>query len=254
MKAMKITILGSGTGVPRKERAAPGYFIEAGEQRALLDSGSGTLRRLAEIGGDYRTLNAIFYTHTHPDHIADFVPLLFALKYTPDFVREKPLLVYGPVGMKAFYQKAIRLFGNWLAELPFEMPILELTDNDLTWEHLNVHSAMMNHSEGALGFRFGDKKGHSFVFSGDTDVTPNLPELARETDLLLLECSFPDDQKVAGHLTPTEAGVLAEEARAKRLILTHFYPPCDDSDSLSVVKHYFSGEARLAQDGMVVGV
>jgi ribonuclease BN (tRNA processing enzyme) len=90
--------------------------------------------------------------------------------------------------------------------------------------------------------------------SGDTDVTDELVHLARDTDLLVCESSMPDDLKVRGHLVPSEAGKIAASARAKRLLLTHFYPPCDEVDVVAQAAAVFSGEIIRAEDLMVLAV
>ena len=47
---MKITILGTGTIAFSPTRSCSGYYLEAGDARVLMDCGSGTSRRLAELG------------------------------------------------------------------------------------------------------------------------------------------------------------------------------------------------------------
>ena len=69
---------------------------------------------------------------------------------------------------------------------------------------------------------------------------------------MILECSLPDDRKVEGHLTPSLAGQVARESECKRLLLTHFYPPCDDHDIVKIVKGQYAGEVMLAEDLMKV--
>ena len=251
---MKLTVLGSGTGVPRLQRGAPGYFIQLNKFTALLDAGPGTLQRLLQAGGDYRTLDALFFTHAHPDHISDFIPLLFALKYTPEFERKKPLKIFGPPVLNDFLKNAALLFGNWLQKLPFELRVTESEEGEVSLDELHIRWAKMNHSAPTVGYRFKTPSGHSLVFSGDTDVTPALPALAKDADVLILECSFPDDQKVEGHLTPSEAGKLADKAKARRLILTHLYPPCDAIDPLPSARAHFPGPIQLAHDGLVVEI
>ncbi len=249
---MKFTILGSGTGVPRLERGAPGYFLEFGHFTALLDAGPGTLQRLLKAGGDYRKLNAFFLTHTHPDHVSDFIPLLFALKYTPDFQRKAPLTVFGPPGLQDFLNQAVLLFGKWIENLPFELRLVETKEGSFSLGELSIQMAAMAHSVPTVGYRFTDSSRHSAVFSGDTDVTPTLIELAGGSDWLVIECSFPDDQKVAGHLTPSEAGQIAAQAGVKKVILTHLYPPCDVIDPRPSVRAHFHGQVLVARDGMVI--
>jgi ribonuclease BN (tRNA processing enzyme) len=90
------------------------------------------------------------------------------------------------------------------------------------------------------------------VYSGDTDESDSLAELARGADLLVCEASNPF--KVPGHLTPAEAGRLAARAGVKRLLLTHFYPPCDTVDVVALATREFGGEIFKAEDGLRVEV
>ena len=51
------------------------------------------------------------------------------------------------------------------------------------------------------------------------------------------------------HLTPERAGDLAKEAAAKRLVLTHFYPPVETSDPAKLAGKRFAGPVTAARDG-----
>ena len=66
--------------------------------------------------------------------------------------------------------------------------------------------------------------------------------------MLILECSFPDEMKVEGHLTPSLAGRIARKAHCRRLILTHLYPLCDEYDILRQCRKEFAGEVIVAHD------
>jgi ribonuclease BN (tRNA processing enzyme) len=78
---VEITILGSGTCVPSLKRGSSGLILRIGERILLFDSGTGTIERMLKRGITYLDLDLVLYTHTHPDHIADLVPLIFACKY-----------------------------------------------------------------------------------------------------------------------------------------------------------------------------
>ena len=71
----------------------------------------------------------------------------------------------------------------------------------------------------------------------------------KSQDLLLAECSLPDAMAMREHLTPRQAGQLAAQAVARRLVLTHFYPPVDVVDILGDVAQYYTGPTVLATDG-----
>src|SRR3989441_13080280 len=68
------------------------------------------------------------------------------------------------------------------------------------------------------------------VYTGDTGPSSELARWATGCDLLLAECSLPEERAMDIHLTPQQAGALAQEAEARRLVLTHFYPPVETSD------------------------
>ena len=79
-------------------------------------------------------------------------------------------------------------------------------------------------------------------------------ELARGADLLILECSFPDEEAIAGHLTPSEAGDIATRAGAKKLLLTHFYPEILTTDIEAQCRKTYQGDLVLASDLLSLSV
>src|SRR3989442_15834950 len=68
------------------------------------------------------------------------------------------------------------------------------------------------------------------VYTGDTGPSSELARWASGADLLLAECSLPKEMAMDIHLTPEQAGELARDAKARQLVLTHFYPPGETSD------------------------
>ena len=69
---------------------------------------------------------------------------------------------------------------------------------------------------------------------------------------MICESAFPDGQKVDGHLTPSLAGEIAQQARVKQLILTHFYPACDSIDVEKQCRSTYNGKVSAARDLMTV--
>ncbi|MBL8150913.1 MAG: MBL fold metallo-hydrolase [Blastocatellia bacterium] len=88
------------------------------------------------------------------------------------------------------------------------------------------------------------------VYSGDTDYCESIVDISKDADLGLLECSSPDEAKIAGHLTPGLAGKIAREAGVKHLVLSHFYPVCFGADILGQCQKEFQGKITLAEDLM----
>ena len=253
---MKITILGTGTATPLLNRNASGLIIEAAEAVILIDIGPGTLRRLCEAGLDYKDIDIILITHFHPDHVSDLTPLLFASNYAYGPFREDSLLLIGPTGLERFYEALVKIYGHWIIPTGNRLIKRELdaqAPDKFVSGDLAIHTRPAAHSPPAVSYRV-EAEGLSVTISGDTDVSDNLVELASGAEVLICECSMPEGSKIPGHLVPSEAGAIAEQARVKKLVLTHFYPPCDEVDVAEQASRTFSGEVVRAADLMVIYV
>lgn len=69
------------------------------------------------------------------------------------------------------------------------------------------------------------RPGRKIVYTGDSRSSKSIVKLAKNTDLLIHDCTF-DDELVEravedGHSTPSQAVKTAKKAKVKRLILTH---------------------------------
>jgi ribonuclease BN (tRNA processing enzyme) len=248
-KMAELIILGSGTGVPSLKRGSPGLVVVTEGSRILVDSGPGTLRRMLEAGFTYHDIDLLLYTHTHPDHVADLVPFLFASKYS-DLPRKRDLLCAGGPGFRRYFKKIKKVYGSWIDSEFYQFTIKEFLRRPLIFQDLKISAKPMAHLPESVGYHIEFKGGRSLAISGDTDYCRNLVELAWEVDLLILECSFPNDKKVEGHLTPSLAGKIALESRCKKLLLVHFYPVCDQTDILKEAREVYSGGITLGEDLM----
>lgn len=245
---MEVTVLGSGTAIPTAERSSPGLHVHVADESLLLDGGTGTLHQLVRGGASLAGLDRVFYTHFLPDHVGDFPHLLFALR-SPEIGRQRSLWVGGPPGLRRHYELLGELYGTWVAELPFTLELHELKSGTIDFGAWRVTARPVPHTEVSLAYRIDAEEG-SLVYSGDTDYSDALIDLALGADLLILECAFPEDQKVPGHLTPSLAGEMAARAGVKRLLLTHFYPACAGHDLLTPCQKQFPGTILLAEDLM----
>lgn len=251
---MKITILGSGTATPSLERNSSGLFIQTPSLKVIVDMGPGTLRRMCEAHVDYKDIDVIALTHFHPDHVTDFISFLFASNYAYGPMRNEPFHVIGPTGLKQFHNSLVGIFGNWIVPSGNRMLMHEMSATDpdsLEIESVKIRSAPAAHSFPCLSYRI-DADETSLTISGDSDVSENLIELAQGSNTLVCECSMPDNMKINGHMTPSEAGAIAAQASVIRLILTHFYPPCDEVDVVSAAQTEFDGTILKAQDLMTL--
>lgn len=245
-------VIGSGTGIPNPRRRPPALVLRVGNNLLLFDCGAGTIWALAEAGLDFRELDWIWLSHFHPDHTVDLVPLLFAAR-SPLYGRKKPLVIGGATGLKNFYQRLRGVYGRWIELEPDLLTFKEIEPEasasiDLPFGKLTTLA--MAHTTESLGYRLKTKDGLVLAYSGDTDYCGNVVELAKNADLFFCECSFPDHLKTEGHLSPQWAGRVAREAGCKRLVLTHLYPACDETDVVAACRQEYSGEIVVAEDRM----
>jgi len=249
----ELILIGTGTGIPSLRRGAPGLLIISDRTHLLIDSGSGTLGRMLGIGFTYRDPDLLLYTHIHPDHVSDLVPIIFASKYA-DQPREKELLCIGGPGFRSYFEKLKNLYGSWIEPNSYQLTIKEISQEPFVYRDLRILSSPMAHISESVGYRIEFKDGKSTAISGDTDYCQNIVDLAFEVDLLVLECSFPDGRKVEGHLTPSLAGRIALESRCKKLLLTHLYPICDQIDILNQCRQVYQGKIVLGEDLMRIKI
>lgn len=118
---------------------------------------------------------------------------------------------------------------------------IDLTDLSVSW-------APAEHRPESIAYRLEGQNG-AFVYTGDTEYAEAIVDIAHDAHTLLIECSFPDDAPVAGHLTPSGAARIASEAGVQRVVLTHIYPQADALDLVQEVGRGFEGEVIVARDG-----
>lgn len=246
---MKLTVVGSGTGIPSATRGAAGYLLQVGHENMLFDCGPGTLDRLTKGAHDFRQVDRIFLTHHHPDHCADIVAFLFANNWEIERRAHTPLRIFGPATTRTLIEKLYDTFPG-LTWQKFAPQIHEWDIGRETADNWIVTSAPVDHVDvPAIGYRV-EQAGRVFVYSGDTSETTRIVELARGADTLLIDCSFPDEIQQRAHLTAGGAGRIARAADVNRVVLTHFYPACEKADIRAQCAAEFDGEIVLAEDGL----
>jgi ribonuclease BN (tRNA processing enzyme) len=254
---LSVTILGSGTCVPSLKRSSCSVLMRTDDNTLLFDSGAGTMRRLLEAGVEIFDVSFIFYSHFHPDHTGELVPFLFSNKYPDGSRRKKPLTLAAGKGFSTFYENLKFVYGHWIELDPDLLKIIELdnTNHDMRrFDDFKVESIPVEHNPESIAYRITAPHGVSVVYSGDTDFSDNLVTLSKDADVLICESALPDELKVKGHLTPSLAGEIAKRASVRKLVLTHFYPECDQADVKKECRKTYSGPLILAEDLMEIEI
>jgi ribonuclease Z len=250
--AIKLTILGSGTALPMARRASPAHLIETEDAALLLDCGSGATTGLARAGVGVDRLAGVALTHLHPDHVADLVPLLFALHLPRAPRRVEDLRLWGPAGVASHLAALRGVYGRWIQPREVAVQVRELVDQEtLAVGALRITAHRVTHAESSLAYRI-QSGGAVLCYSGDSGPCAALEEAARDVDLLLCECAALEEERSEDHLSASDVGRLAAASSCREVILTHLYDHVVASDPLARVRALYSGPVRLAEDGMVV--
>ena len=247
---MRFTTLGTGTISLSDARSCAAYLLEAGELRLLIDCGSGTTRRLAELGSQWRSITHVALTHFHIDHHGDLPSLVFAWKYGFLPARGEPLTIIGPVGTTGLLARLSAAYGEWLTAPGFPLSIQEITPADVIElpAGVRLRCCAVPHTPESVAYSM-ERAGRRIVYTGDTGPSDALAEWSRGCDLLVCECSLPSAMQIPQHLTPEQCADLAAAAAPKHLALTHFYPPVEGVDIRGIVHARYDGPVTLAHDG-----
>jgi len=260
---IELTILGAGGALPTPNHSPAAYLVRVDGFPVVMDPGPGALVRLVKTGlcpGGVDDIDLVLVSHLHPDHTVDLISLLFAL-HSPLPASTAPFRLYGPGGLQKLLAAWTDIYGSWLEPRRRELVVTELAPGegvDLPGggraEAFAVDHAQDRLAEVCLGYRFVSATGGTAVYSGDTGPCTSLTEAARDADLLVVECSTPDELETPGHMTPRSVGELCAAARPRRVALTHQYPPAGELDLARLVGRYHDGPIYQATDDDVFTV
>jgi ribonuclease BN (tRNA processing enzyme) len=254
---MQLIILGSGTSTPHPRRASSSYWLETDSGSLLLDAGPSSIHQMAKENCDWANLDAVWISHFHLDHFGGLAPLLFGMKHAPQTQsRTKPLVICGPKGLKKTFDVIDAVSNHRLTQQPFQITFQEVEPNEVfeILPNLGAQAFKTLHTDESLALCVDDGKS-SVVFTSDTYFDELLIDFAREADLLLIECSFVNHKPVFKHLNLAEAIYIANQAKVKKVVLTHFCPEWDDVDiRTEIIKQKPTCTVYVASDGLLLEI
>ena len=250
--------------MPTGERFQTGLLLRDGDERLLVDCGSGVLHALPHTDVGYEGVDTVLLTHHHLDHVADLLPLLKARW----LAGAETLTVVGPAGTATLVRDLLEVHDYLQDRVDLTLREVGATAGPdatgATDAHavagFDVRAMETRHSMDCLAYRFtpGDGDGPAVVFSGDSEAFPALADFADGAAVLAHDCSFPDSVDVSNHPTPASLGRALARAAPDigRVYLTHLYPHTrgKHDEMLGSVRESYDGDVRVAEDGTTVDV
>ena len=252
---MRFHVLGSGTLLPDPARGSPAHWVALEGYRIQVDCGMGGLRTAAGLGLPWRSLTHLVLTHFHTDHVGELAAILFALKHGSSRGKGDPLTILGPPGLRDHLDALALAHGSFVLDPGFPVMVRELSPGMVFQEPgagWQLFTTSTRHTDHSLALRFEARDG-LVGLTGDTGWEPGLGEFFRGCDVLVSECSQPDDAGMATHLTPRELADIAGQAQPDLLITVHAYPPLVPEEVPNLLARAgYSGRVLPGRDGLGV--
>jgi ribonuclease BN (tRNA processing enzyme) len=205
---MKLTVIGQYGPYPEKGGRTSCYLTQTDKAAFALDFGSGASGGIAKyLKRD--TLDAIFLSHLHFDHISDIFPFIYYCEIKK--IRPKVILPF---------TESMRfnlIAGNDTYDIVKAQDALRLNIKDAA-----LSFCAMTHPVESYAIKI-TSGGKTLIYSGDTSFNDKIIPFCKGADAILLDCGNFHDQKYAPHCSPRDANFVADKTGA-RIIMTHLYP------------------------------
>jgi ribonuclease BN (tRNA processing enzyme) len=201
---------------------------------------------LKRAGVEPASIGWVALSHLHGDHFAGLPWLILDGQFAK---RTKPLVIAGPAGTQERLERAFEALypGATETERPFETRYLEFSER----VPCRVGPAVVTpleviHQSGAPAYALRVEYGGKVIaYSGDTEWTDALIDVARDADLFVCECNF-FDRQVSGHMSHQMLVRMRERLACRRLVITHM------SDDM--LARLGASEFEAAADGAVIAL
>ena len=281
---IKVVLVGTaGPMSPNLAQNSTAVFVNG--QFLLFDAGDYAQKRMEQFNLPVASLDAVFLTHFHNDHIADVGEVM-----QRSFIggRTKDLFIYGPTGTEQVVNGFIAVYtadssyrtGHhgeeyMPSEFHFATPV-EFDENEtevLVYEQGGVLVTAFAVSHPPVEPVFGYKiefAGKKVIISGDTLITDGLREHSESADLVVMDTmnydfvealenayrSIGNDRMATifydireYHPDVHDIARFATEAHVARLALTHYAPSVPTQAQLRAV---YVDPIRSGYDGEII--
>ena len=233
MSDVEVRILGCGDAFGSGGRLQTCFYGRHRNRGFLIDCGTTALSSLKRYEVDPARIETILITHLHGDHFGGLPFFLLDAQFNAQ--RQTPLTIAGPPGLEERLRSAQEVLfpGSSKIELRFTIAFSVLSERcPVQIGDLEVTAYPVIHPSGAPSYALrvacGDKV---LAYSGDSDWTESLVEVAQNADLFLCEAYY-FEKKVPFHLDYETLVAHHKRLGCKKLVLTHMHADLLDRHGL----------------------
>ena len=237
--SLRIVVLGCSGTYAAPGGACSGYLVESQDTKVWLDAGPGTLSNI-QLHTQATDLDALVLTHEHGDHWLELPVLYKALQHV---IKGPTLKVYGTAATKSL---AEMLLGEDLNPV---MDFQVIADGDeISIGGQRYLFSETDHPVETLAVKVS-VNGTTFAFSADTGPNWDPSSVSKSVDLFLCEATHTAKEEASCpvHLSARQAGEMARQSGARRLVVTHRSPECDAEDYMREASEAFGQSVESAE-------
>jgi len=207
---------------------ATGILLRADQTKFVIDPGDGILRDLNKelVSSEILEIDSVFISHGHHDHVGG---LWSFLTYLSVMNKQTPLNIYFPKGaveITSIYKAFNEVYSK---ELSYKINLIEISDPvKFNIGEVEVIPFKVNHREiipaseetlevPSLGFKFL-YNGKSICYGGDTAYCDALVEMAKDSDLAVIEAGAEEGEESELHMTKEQAYSIGNSAKEYFLV------------------------------------
>jgi ribonuclease BN (tRNA processing enzyme) len=240
---VRLHFVGTGDAFGNGGRFQTCFWLEGGGESLLIDCGATSLTALKAAGIEPNEIGTVVLTHLHGDHFGGLPFLILDGQFRR---RERPLTIAGPPGTRQRVEAAMDVLfpGSRDAPRRFAVEYAELEPGSpAPVGPATVTTARVEQpGTPACALRI-EYEGRTVAYSGDTEWTDDLVELAAGADVFVAEAYF-FDRTVPYHLDHATLLANRERLDCGRVVLTHMSP--------DMLAHAGEADFECAFDGLVL--
>jgi len=270
---VRVTFMGS-TYYPNKTQSGMSIFVELGNgENFVFDMGIGSLRNYNSFSIPFNTINNIFITHLHMDHISDIPYFMMFRGIQGGWT---PLHIYGPSGSEPQYgtahmvEKMMEMtawhqdsFNAWPVGDGYKPKVHQfdfMKEGGVAYEKNGVkitHWPTSHTKDGATSYRL-DWNGRSICYTGDNRPNSLTIKYCKGVDMLISEVQTATvslSSKALGmppalaaytidtsHTPAYGLGYICEKAQPKVCVATHYsYDDVFNNETVAEVRYHYKG-------------